>query len=139
MDRDKLRSHGLSVCYFGYGSAANAKRTALARMPVERACPLRSEEILVRRLCLTVVSSLSHLHDFSVSLHLSKRLSAPTVLSVQCHRCRLRLCRLEKCHIYSPKQQRCEVRPEWTVERDRARAHADSMLSSVGAKRKSHP
>ena len=46
----------------------------------------RSGEILVRRLCLTGVSSLSHLHVccmiFSVSLRLSKRLSAVTVLSV---------------------------------------------------------
>ena len=40
------------------------------------------QEILVRRLCLTGVSSLSHLHDFSVSLRLSKRLSAVTVLSL---------------------------------------------------------
>ena len=54
-------------------------------------------EILVtdeRRLsCLTPhtgVSSLSHLHDFSVSLRLSKRLSAVTVLSVSVAGVRLR-------------------------------------------------
>ena len=41
------------------------------------------EEILVRRLCLTGVSSLSHLHDFfRLSVSLQASLSAVTVLSV---------------------------------------------------------
>ena len=52
------------------------------------------EEILVRRLCLTGVSSLSHLHDFF-------RLSASLQASLCCHsaECQCRRCVSDASHI----------------------------------------